>query len=95
MISQPRGLQGTREGHIADLNVSLCKSAKLLELLFVKDRHQVPLSTLCIFNVHKRDAEPLLAVIPIKAALADLKKVANGSLFFQCMFFCVHLMMSG
>ena len=33
--------------------------------------------------------------LPIKAALAGWKKVVNGSLFFHCIFFCVHLMMSG
>ena len=27
--------------------------------------------------------------LPIKAALADWKKVVNGSFFFLCMFFCV------
>ena len=37
----------------------------------------------------------LLLFLLIKAALVDRKKVVNGSLFSNCIFFCVRLMMSG
>ena len=34
--------------------------------------------------------------VPIKAAIADRKKVVNGTLFFSVhVFLCVHLMLSG
>ena len=43
----------SRAGHIADLDESLCKLAKILELLFVKDWDLARPSTPCIFIVHK------------------------------------------
>ena len=42
-----------RAGHIADLDESLCKLAKILELLFVKDWDLARPSTPCIFIAHK------------------------------------------
>ena len=42
-----------RVGHIANLDVSLCKLAKILELPFVKEWDIARPSTPCIFIVHK------------------------------------------
>ena len=49
----------------------------------------------CVLLISFHDWILPKVLIPKKAALAGWKKVVNGSLFFHCIFFCVHLMMSG